>query len=404
MFFSLAGCNTTEALTLAAAARAKQSPGKKDLGAVIKKASIDPKKARKSLDTSDPIKMKISEGLALKVATDLSDSQYQMLRNSSIKHNANIYPTLHEIAIAKKECYPDDIEFTETSAKCKVQNMINHTLNRILSIDNLKTQLHDVNTCKFYLKIGMDGASSQSIYMQKFEDTELVDGVANEESLFHTAISPLKLVSGEKTIWSNPKPNSIHFCRPLHLQYAKETTEVTTNEERRLREEIEALEPFKVTVSEDHVVLIDYDIQITMVDGKVVNALTDQRSTQSCNICKAKPSEMNGDLQTLHEKQVDNDAMSYGLSPLHCTIRGFEYILHLGYRMEIKKHQVRAGDKEKVKERKEKIQKNFRERLGLVVDMPKVGFGNTNTGNLARRAFANAEQFSEITGVEEELS
>ena len=112
---------------------------------------------------------------------------------------------------------------------------------------------------------------------------------------------------------------------------------------------------------------------------------------------------MNGDLQTLHEKQVDNDAMSYGLSPLHCTIRGFEYILHLGYRMEIKKHQVRAGDKEKVKERKEKIQKNFRERLGLVVDMPKVGFGNTNTGNLARRAFANAEQFSEITGVEEEL-
>ena len=56
-----------------------------------------------------------------------------------------------------------------------------------------------------------------------------------------------------------------------------------------------------------------------------------------------------------------------------------------------------------MKERKEKIQKNFRERLGLVVDMPKVGFGNTNTGNLARRAFANAEQFSEITGVEEEL-
>ena len=34
----------------------------------------------------------------------------------------------------------------------------------------------------------MDGASIQSIYMQKFEDTELADGVANEESLFHTAV------------------------------------------------------------------------------------------------------------------------------------------------------------------------------------------------------------------------
>lgn len=42
--------------------------------------------------------------------------------------------------------------------------------------------------------------------------------------------------------------------------------------------------------------------------------------------------------------------------------------------------------------------------LGLRVDMPKIGgFGSTNDGNTARRAFTNCEVFSEITGVDQNL-
>ena len=77
----------------------------------------------------------------------------------------------------------------------------------------------------------MDGASSQSIYSQRFDNTDLAAGVENEQSLFQAAIVPLKLEIGDTTVWSNSKPSSLHFCWPLHLQYQKETKELTRAEE-----------------------------------------------------------------------------------------------------------------------------------------------------------------------------
>lgn len=53
-----------------------------------------------------------------------------------------------------------------------------------------------------------------------------------------------------------------------------------------------------------------------------------------------------------------------------------------------------------MKKTKEKIQKEFRHKTGLIVDVPKAGFGNTNTGNTSRRFFADPETASEITGID----
>lgn len=56
-----------------------------------------------------------------------------------------------------------------------------------------------------------------------------------------------------------------------------------------------------------------------------------------------------------------------------------------------------------MKERKCKIQDDFRKRLGLLVDVPKPGFGSSNDGNTARRFFKNNKVSSEITGINEDL-
>ena len=92
------------------------------------------------------------------------------------------------------------------------------------------------------------------------------------------------------------------------------------------------------------------------------------------------------------------------MSNLHCWIKCFEFILHLGYKMENQKFQART-EKEKlsVNLRKNLIKSKFREKLSLIVDQPKVGFGNSNDGNTSRRAFENSEIFSEITGVDIEV-
>ena len=56
--------------------------------------------------------------------------------------------------------------------------------------------------------------------------------------------------------------------------------------------------------------------------------------------------------------------------------------------MDIKKFQARSQEENmSVEERKKKVKKRFREELSSLVDTPKQGFRNTNTGNTARRAF-----------------
>lgn len=56
-----------------------------------------------------------------------------------------------------------------------------------------------------------------------------------------------------------------------------------------------------------------------------------------------------------------------------------------------------------MKNRKIKIQNEFRERLGLLVDFPKQGFGSSNDGNTARRFFKNYDISAEITGIDKNL-
>ena len=93
------------------------------------------------------------------------------------------------------------------------------------------------------------------------------------------------------------------------------------------------------------------------------------------------------------------------MSNLHCWIKCFEFILHLGYKMENQKFQARTKkEKLSVNLRKNLIKSKLREKLSLIVDHPKVGFGNSNDGNTSRRAFENSKIFFEITGVDIEVT
>lgn len=56
-----------------------------------------------------------------------------------------------------------------------------------------------------------------------------------------------------------------------------------------------------------------------------------------------------------------------------------------------------------LKERKIQIQNAFREKLGLIVDIPKPGFGTSNDGNTARRFFKHSSVSADITGIDHQL-
>lgn len=110
-----------------------------------------------------------------------------------------------------------------------------------------------------------------------------------------------------------------------------------------------------------------------MVDGKVVQVLINTPFASTCNVCRAKPSEMN-DLNRITRKVANEETYRFGLSTLHAWIRFMELVLHISYNLSFKKWYAITDVYKKEKETKKRyIQKRFRNELGLIIDKPRQG-------------------------------
>ena len=389
----------------------------RDLKYVLKFAMMTPsrptkirKLISKPVEEAEPFTA--DEALSLFVESDMTKRSYQMVRSAAKRKRANIYPPYNKIREAKNQCYPVDISVEEDSAKVPLQSLLDHTALRIIEekketitevVENLENEPF---SCNLICKWGFDGSSGQSQYKQKFNTTDQSDA-----SLFCTTLVPLQLKFGERVLWQNPVPSSTRFCRPIHLQFKQETTELSQEEYHRISEEIQQLHPMDVTLDIDYEMdaanprkdnmQVTYDLQLTMVDQKVINALTETKSSMRCYICGATPKLFNN-IDNLPGATEEN--FKYGLSPLHKWIRCFEMLLHISYRIPVKQWRVSSEqDKIKVASRKKEVHDRFHAELGLKVDEPKQGSGNTNDGNTARRAFKDEEIFAEICGLDKSL-
>ena len=99
----LANKNRCIVLAKATEKRAKDSPGQKYLGDYVREALKDPSGVKLNLIESKCSKtITPRDALALKISADLSDDQYQMIRNAAEMHNADIIQTLHCLMVEKK--------------------------------------------------------------------------------------------------------------------------------------------------------------------------------------------------------------------------------------------------------------------------------------------------------------
>ena len=76
------------------------------------------------------------------------------------------------------------------------------------------------------------------------------------------------------------------------------------------------------------------------------------------------------DAESHCDRQTNTDAFQYGLSTLHAWIRLFECVIHVGYRLKLKVWTVRKHMRKEFMSDKLRIQKEFRDKIGQVVDMP----------------------------------
>lgn len=73
------------------------------------------------------------------------------------------------------------------------------------------------------------------------------------------------------------------------------------------------------------------------------------------------------DLNVIKNVCANRSMHEYGLSPLHGCIRRFECILHIAYRLPIKKWQIRSSDKAIEQQTKLDIQEMLRKEMCLLV-------------------------------------
>lgn len=131
--------------------------------------------------------------------------------------------------------------------------------------------------------------------------------------------------------------------------------------------------------------------------------ITSTSSTLKCYLCGATSKDFN-DIDKILKREVNERNLRFGVSTLHAWIRLFECLLHLSYKLSLKKWQARTENEKKlVSQRKTEIQKGFKSELGLIVDRPKSGYGSTNNENTARRFFENSAISVLITGLNERI-
>lgn len=382
---------------------------------LAKLSSSDTSAVETLLNTSadaDSSSTKIDECDVLSLITEakLTRHQYLLIKNfiDTKILSKDCMPSYQSIVKAKKQCYPPIITVTESSAEVELQSLLDHTATRILESQKdvlARVPCQSLDKISLIGKWGFDGSTGHGEYKQCFSDPNLKDS-----SLFVTSYVPLQLIftpeneENPVVLWKNPRPSSTRYCRPIRFQFLKETAEVTVQEETYFKQKIHNLQPTTFKYN-DREFLITHKLQLTMVDGKVCNALSEFCPSSRCYVCKASPNEMN-QINLCLSKTADADASKYefGLSPLHAMIRFFEYFIHIAYRMDFKNWQASKEFKPLYESRKKEIQTQFRERLGLIVDKPKSGgSGTSNDGNTARRFFMNSEISAEITGIKKEL-
>lgn len=357
------------------------------------------KRVKESIPTpqKDPIKYTNENALALFMDLGLSKEKYKILRTSLRKHNIDVLPSYNTITATKKEAVPENSEVTEISAVVKLQDMMDHTARRLLKSKTEEQIIALPRSLTLQSKWGCDGSSGQGAYKQKINTS---DG-ETDANMFMASVVPLRLNSADCEHWRNPRPSSTHFCRPIMFQYAKETSDLINTTVNDIKRQIADIQPTMYKVNEDITILVKHEFFLTMIDGKVLNELTETKSTRSCPICKRTQKNFN------NQDELNNDEHNYeyGISPLHARIRCMEFILKLAYtlRQEGEEFDESIGIKEAEIRRKREIQRRFHDELGLDVDKPKQGFGNSNDGNTSRRFFEQSEATARITGVNEEV-
>ena len=385
--------------------------GKKDASFVVKRMSSQTgrtaKLAKEAIlanlsEKSKPLTKKTPEdALFFLLTNNLTKDQYSNMKKSCKDSGADIWPAYSYVQEAKSRLKPENISVDENEAFVPLQDILEHTMNRMLASNPFLLQtmenLAQENGCALeatlFYKIGFDSSGSHKTTQQ----TNSEGDHRGSNSIMASQMAPLRLVtvigSDEISLFDYPGPNSPHSCRPLRLAFEKENNTSIQCEFQRLKKEMSEIQG--LVVSAIPKITINFSGLFTLLDGKVLCSITGAKTTE-CPLCHKPGQELARNEGPFDVKSPD--FLSYGASILHFGLRAFSTLLQIGYKQDFKSHRVTKQNSAAYEERKLKVKQAFKRELNLIVDSPSSP-GNTLSGNTARSAFANPIKFAQIIGV-----
>jgi len=264
-------------LLIQAASIASRRQGFIDLAAVLKVLALSPTKAKTirtflSNSVKTYVRSTAEEALALILDQSLTKDQYCAIREDAKTRNAYIYPHYKMVAEKKKHCRPENITITDTIAKVALQDLLDHTTARIVAyqedtiVTSMKNQQTTLSSAELILSYGFDGSTGQANYNQAYSNGQPNN---DDSSLFASTVTPLRLIdSAGNVLWNNRTPQSIRFCRPLKLEFLKESKAVVILENLHIQEEIKNLVPCQVILNDKQIIYVKFSLYLTVIDAK----------------------------------------------------------------------------------------------------------------------------------------
>ena len=174
-----------------------------------------------------------------------------------------------------------------------------------------------------------------------------------------------------------------------------------------IEEDIKNLAPYQTNTGEELQVNISLLFFPTLIDGKILNFLLDNKSSQSSPICKSTPKHFNNLLNFDNDqfKPKGDLSLIYGYQPLHATINTLNCLLNLSYRKKLELWQVKGEENKKaLAEEKDRVRHKVEDFFKIKIDRPCQGRqGNTTTGNLCWRLFSKPHDLAKILELDDEL-
>lgn len=181
-----------------------------------------------------------------------------------------------------------------SAAEVPLQLLLDHTLKRLfISLeDKMLPYLEQFGEFTAIFKWGCDGSSNHSRYKMPF--AEEVDGEEqwfNDSHIFLICIVPLRIIfrahncDEDQILWNNDLPSSISLCRPVKMVFQKENAALTRAEVDKINHQINNLSTTAIELR-DRRITVKSTLHLTMIDGKVLNDLSNTNS-QACHLCGA---------------------------------------------------------------------------------------------------------------------